>query len=99
MTVCVNIEHTENLYIYLYIPYSHFCKYPGPTTEKHTSFPNQGRDIYKRVNIDIQTLGYVVFFPIFTTGAAELDLKKIQRNVRNFNFAFPGIVELFRNHF
>ena len=33
-----------------YIPYSHFCKYPGPPSLKHTTFPNQGRDIYKSVN-------------------------------------------------
>ena len=32
------------------IPYSHFCEYPGPTTQKHTTFPNQGRDINKSVN-------------------------------------------------
>jgi hypothetical protein len=32
------------------IPYSHFCYYPGPTTQKHTRFPNQGRDINKSVN-------------------------------------------------
>jgi hypothetical protein len=35
---------------FLYIPYSHFCKYPGPPTWKHITFPNQGRDIYKSVN-------------------------------------------------
>jgi hypothetical protein len=34
----------------VYIPYSHFCLYPGPTTSKHTSFPNLGRDINKSVN-------------------------------------------------
>ena len=33
-----------------HIPYSHFCKYPGLTTKKHTTFPDQGRDIYKSVN-------------------------------------------------
>jgi hypothetical protein len=32
------------------IPYSHFCEYPGPTTYKHTRFPNPGRDINKRVD-------------------------------------------------
>ena len=30
-----------------YIPFSHFCKYPGPTSQKHTTFANQGRDIHK----------------------------------------------------
>ena len=33
----------------MHIPLSHFCKYPGLTTEKHTTFANQGRDIYKSV--------------------------------------------------
>ena len=32
-----------------YIPLSHFCKYPGHTTWKHTTFANQGQDIYKSV--------------------------------------------------
>ena len=30
--------------------FSHFCEYPGPPTWKHTTFPNQGRDIIKSVN-------------------------------------------------
>jgi hypothetical protein len=39
------------LIIYYYIPYSHFFEYPGPTTKKHTLFPNQGRDIHISVNM------------------------------------------------
>jgi hypothetical protein len=39
----------------VYIPYSHFCKYLGPPTKKHTTFPNQGRDIYKSVNKGYET--------------------------------------------
>jgi hypothetical protein len=28
-----------------YIPPSHYPEYPGPSTEKHTTFTKQGRDI------------------------------------------------------
>jgi hypothetical protein len=35
---------------------SHFCKYPSPTTYKHTTFANQGRDIYQSV-----IKGYLMF--------------------------------------
>jgi hypothetical protein len=28
-----------------HILFSHYVEYPGPTTKKHTTFANQGRDI------------------------------------------------------
>ena len=33
----------------IYIPYSKFCEYRGPTTKKHTTFSNYGRNIHKSV--------------------------------------------------
>jgi hypothetical protein len=38
----------------IYIPYSHYVEYPGPTTKKHTTFANQGRDIPHSVNMGYQ---------------------------------------------
>ena len=49
-------EHPKKSTLIIHIiPYSHFFKYLGPTSQKHTTFPNQGRDIYKSVN-----KGYIV---------------------------------------
>jgi hypothetical protein len=41
----------------MFIPLSHFCEYSVSTTLNHTTFDNQGRDIYKSV-----IKGYYIFF-------------------------------------
>ena len=42
---------------FLFNLYSHFCEYPDPPTEKHTTFPKQDRDINKSLNKGYQIVG------------------------------------------
>ena len=44
------IKQAKSNWSLRYIPYSHFCKYPGPDQETQCVFKQQGRDIYKSVN-------------------------------------------------
>ena len=58
------------------IPYSHFFKYPGPPTLKHTTFPNQGRDIYKSVNKGYRSIKVTKLF----SSSAKAEIEKIENS-------------------